>query len=359
MVMGKTGVVAITKHGIEIARKLKTRIPEFDIYVPDKFSDGKDDINWYSEGSSMVISKLFRSHEALVCIFSLGAVIRLITPHLKDKKTDPAVLVIDDKAQFVISTLSGHIGGANALARLIASSLNATPVITTAADVNETIAVDLLGREFGWEIEDDSTVTQVSAHMVNEDKIGIFQDVGERNWWPNDRHLPRNVFFVNNINELSSEDYKAALIITDSLLDNKYEILLKKSVVYRPKSLVVGIGLHWDTNKEIIINGIQSTLKKANLSFKCIRNIATIKKRTNKGLKEFSNEFNIPEEYFDNNQLLSVDVPNPSDTVKKFEGTASVSEASAILSAKSDRLIVQKQKFPPNLTVAVTRVEVN
>ena len=358
--MGNTAVIAITRHGIEIARKLKTRIPDFDVYVPHKFNDGKDDVNWYSDPSSVAISKLFQSHDGLVCIFSLGAVIRLITPHLRDKKTDPAVVVIDDKAQFVISTLSGHLGGANALARLMASILNATPVITTAADVNETIAVDLLGREFGWVIDDDSTVTKVSAHMVNEDKIGIYQTIGSRNWWPNDRPLPKNVYIANSIDELNSEEYKATLIITDKLFGSEYETLLQKSVVYRPKSLVVGIGLHWDISKDNIINGIQTTLKNADLSFKSIRNIATINREVIvKGLQEFSSEFNIPVEYFDKKQLSVVQVPNPSDTVKKFEGTASVSEASAMVSANNDALLIQKQKFPPSLTVAVTRAKEN
>lgn len=358
--MVKVAVIAITKHGVDIARKLKSRMPEFDLYVPEKFSDGKDDINWYSDTSGLTIGKLFKSYEGLVCIFSLGAVIRLITPHMKDKKTDPAVVVIDDKAQFVISTLSGHLGGANALARLIASVLNATPVITTAADVNETIAVDLLGREFGWEIDDDSTVTKVSAHMVNEDKIGVYQDAGEKNWWPNERPLPKNVQIVNSIDELINDDYKAALIITDKILDSKYDKLLQKSVVYRPKSLVVGIGLHWDTSKDVIMDGIQTTLKNANLSFKSIRNIATINRESIvKGLQEFSQENNIPVEYFDKSQLSTIEVPNPSDTVKKFEGTSSVSEASSMLSAKNNSLLVPKQKFPPNLTVAVTRVNPN
>jgi cobalt-precorrin 5A hydrolase len=356
----KAAVVAITKHGVEIARKLKVRMPEFDIYVPDKFSDGKDDVNWYKDPTAVAMGKLFKSYEGLVCIFSLGAVIRLITPHMKDKKTDPAVVVIDDKAQFVISALSGHLGGANALARLIASILNATSVITTAADVNETIAVDLLGREFGWVIDDDSTVTKVSAHMVNEEKVGVYQDAGEYNWWVNDRPLPANVHIVNTIDELISYEYKAALIITDKILDNKYQDLLQKSVIYRPKSLVVGIGLHWDTSKEEILNGIQITLKNVNLSFKCIRNIATINREAVvKGLQEFSKEFNMHVEYFDKSQLSEIEVPNPSDTVKKFEGTASVSEASAMLSAKSNTLLVPKQKFPPNLTVAVAKVNVD
>lgn len=358
--MGKIAVVAITKHGIEIARRLKARVHEWDIYVPDKFKDGKDDINWYSDPSPLAIGKLFKSYDGLVCIFSLGAVIRLVAPHMKDKKTDPAVVVIDDKAQFVISTLSGHLGGANALARLIASILNATPVITTAADVNETIAVDLLGREFGWIIDDERNVTKVSGCMVNEEKVGIYQDAGERNWWFNDRPLPANVQLFNNIDELASSDCKATLIITNRLLDQKYEQLLEKAVVYRPKSLVIGLGLHWDTSKDEIVQGIQTTLQEAGLSFKCVRNVATINREAMvKGLQEFSSEYKIPVEYFDKSQLSTIDVPNPSNTVMRFEGTPSVSEAAAMFSAKNNKLLVQKRKFPPNLTVAIAEVGVN
>lgn len=353
----KVAVVAITKHGLEVAKSLQDKMPELDLYAPKKFSDPSSNVNWFTDATSLMIGKLFKSYEGLICIFSLGAVIRLISPHMKDKKTDPAVLVIDDRAQYVISALSGHLGGANQLARTIASLLDATPVITTAADVNETIAVDLLGREFGWVIDDDSNVTKVSAHMVNEDKIGVYQDAGEKNWWSDDRPLPRNVTMVNTIDELKSDDYKAALIITDRVLEDEYQKLLEKSVVYRPKTLVIGIGLHWDTSKDEIRNGIQDTLHNAGLSFKSIRNISTINRKSIvKGLQQFSEESNIRIEYFDKNQLSTVEVPNPSDTVKKFEGTASVSEASSMLSAGSQSILVPKRKFPPNLTVAVARV---
>ena len=99
----------------------------------------------------------------MICIFSLGAVIRLISPHLINKKTDPAVIVIDDAATHVISALSGHIGGANELSNELAGILGAIPVITTAADVNHTITVDLVGRDLGWVIDDDAHVTSVSA----------------------------------------------------------------------------------------------------------------------------------------------------------------------------------------------------
>ena len=151
-----------------MAKELKEKFPSWQVFVPDKFSDQNNKINWYTDSTTTKIMEFFKSNDALICLFSLGAVVRLISPHLKDKKTDPAVIVIDDKAQFVISTLSGHLGGANQLTNDIADQLGATPVITTAADVNKTIAVDLVGKDLGWKIDDDSNVTRISAFMVNE-----------------------------------------------------------------------------------------------------------------------------------------------------------------------------------------------
>ena len=348
----KVAIVAITRHGIAIARRIKQNMPEAEIYVPQKHSDGGIDINWFSEQSTQLVGTLFKTHDALLCIFSLGAVIRMVAPHLIDKKSDPAVIVIDDMANHVISALSGHLGGANALARLVASFLGAQPVITTAADVNETIAVDLLGREFGWTIENFENVTKVSAYMVNEEKIAIYQDAGEKNWW--NAPFPKNITFVESIDQISLPQFKAGLVISDQVISDP--TIVRKSVIYRPKSLVVGIGLHWDTSKETIEFGINTVLKEKGLSFQSIRNIASIKHKANaKGLEEFSTQYGISVEIYDNDTLASLNVPNPSAAVQKFEGTSSVSEAASLVSSKG-QLIVPKQKFPPNLTVAISRV---
>ncbi|MFB3048432.1 MAG: cobalt-precorrin 5A hydrolase, partial [Nitrosopumilaceae archaeon] len=243
--MERVSVLAITKNGIKIGLTLKELFPSWQIYSPIKFSDENSKINWYSEASGDKIAELFKTNDALICLFSLGAVIRLISPYMKDKKTDPAVIVIDDKTTFVISVLSGHLGGANKLSEEIAEKLNATPVITTAADVNKTIAVDLLGRELGWKIDDDSNVTKISAFMVNEEKIGIYQDVGSKDWWS--KTLPKNVTIYSTIDELKNSQSKGFLIISDKKIDEEIQ---KNAVVYRPPSLVVGVGLHWDTSKE-------------------------------------------------------------------------------------------------------------
>jgi cobalt-precorrin 5A hydrolase len=350
--MPKTAIVAITKHGIEIARRIKQKMPEVEIYVPAKHSDGGTDVNWFSEQSTQLVGNLFKTYDALICIFSLGAVIRMVAPHLVDKKSDPAVIVIDDRVNHVISTLSGHLGGANALARLVASFLGSQPVITTAADVNETIAVDLVGREFGWAIESFENVTKTSALMVNEEKIAVYQDAGERNWWH--APLPKNTVIVESIEQIKSPEFKAGLVISDRMISDPE--IKSKSVIYRPKSLVVGIGLHWDTGKDVIESGIKTVFDEKGLSFKSIRNISSINREAKvKGLEEFSKQYNIPVEIYDKDQLATVSVPNPSAKVQKFEGTPSVSEASSLLSSKGE-LIVPKQKFPPNLTVAVSRI---
>lgn len=349
----KIAVVAITKHGIVIARKIKDNLRQAEIYAPIKHNDSGPDINWFDKQTTEMVANLFKTYDALICIFSLGAVIRIIAPILVDKKSDPAVLVIDDKANFIISALSGHLGGANALTRSIALYLNSKPVITTAADVNETIPVDLVGRDFGWKIENYQNVTKVSAFMVNEEKIGLYQNAGEKNWW-HATSFPQNVTVTEGLYELKEPHFKGALIISDKIIDDP--VILEKSVIYRPRSLVVGIGLHRDTTRDIIEAGVLNVLKDKGLSFKSIRNISSISKEGQiKGLQEFSEKYGIPLEIYDKGKLGQVSVPNPSKTVEKFEGTPSVSEASSILSSKGE-LIVPKQKFPPNLTVAVSRV---
>jgi len=352
---GNTVVIAITKHGIDIAIRIMERMPEVQVYAPIKYANSSiHNINWFKEQTSQLVADLFERSDALICIFSLGAVVRLIAPLVVHKKADPAVIVIDDKAHFVISALSGHLGGANSLARLVSSFFDGCqPVITTAADVNETIAVDLLGREFSWTIDNFENVTKVCAFMVNEEKIGVYQETGEKDWWQN-RPLPSNVTIVRNLDDLKSSHFKGGLIISDKLIDDP--LVLEKSVIYRPKSLVIGLWVHRDTSIDVIEDGVKNTLIKQGLSFSSIRNIESINREAGvKGLQDFSSRFTIPIEVYDRDEVGNVPVPNPSETVQMFEATPSVSEAASILSAKGD-LVVPKQQFPPDLTVAVARV---
>lgn len=352
--MEKVAIIAITKNGIEIGLSLKNKFSTWKIYAPSKFSNNNSQIEWFDDSTTVKVGELFKTNEALVCIFSLGAVIRLIAPHMKDKKTDPAVVVIDDTGKFAISTLSGHLGGANQLTEDIAKVLNASAVITTAADVNKTIAVDLVGKEFGWKIDDDSTVTKVSAFMVNAEKIGVFQDAGEKDWWAPKKELPKNVTTYNSFEEMKNSSCKGYLIISDRIIDDNQ--ILKNAVVYRPKTLVVGVGLHWDTTSNTIREGLEHCAKNFKISLKSIARFVSIKKESQvEGLQDLAKEMNVPVDYYEKEELAQITIPNPSETVQAFEGTPSVSEAAALRSS-GGKLIVEKQKFPPNLTIAIARI---
>ena len=200
-------------------------------------------------------------------------------------------------------------------------------------------------------------VTKVSAHMVNKEKIGVFQTAGEKNWWK--KELPENVTVYDNFQDFVDSHSKGFLIISDNSLSFKTfnAMILENAVVYRPQTLVVGVGLHWDTSKETIKNGLESCLQEFLLSGKSIARFVSIKKEKDvEGLIELGKEMDIPIEYIDREELATITTPNPSKTVQAFEGTSSVSEAAALKSS-GGKLIVEKQKFPPNLTIAIARIQ--
>ncbi len=367
--MQSVAILAITKHGISTGLRLLEANPEWSLYAPEKFAGAhtdKEGVRWYADATSAKIAELFAKYEGLVCIFSLGATIRLVAPHMKSKKTDPAVVVVDESSSFAISVLSGHIGGANELTESIAGRLGAQAVITTAADVKRTIAVDMIGRDRGWVIEDDSAVTAASAHMVNEERVGIYQDAGDADWH-GDKPLPANVTAYDTLEDLRGSDSRAHLIISDRVdAAMASDAAAMAVVVYRPPSLTVGVGLHYDTTSDTILGGIKKTFEKYNLATKSISRIASIRKPADvPGLQEAADVMGVPLVLYDRDELSEIDVPNPSGVVQRFEGTPSVSEAACIRAAgdgdndsdgdSSPQLVVEKQKFPPDLTIAVAR----
>lgn len=340
-------VLAITKNGLAVGRRIKNINPGWSLHAPRKLDDGGG-AEWFDAPASEKVGELFKSRAALVCIFSLGAVIRLVAPHLAGKKTDPAVLVIDDAAGFVISALSGHLGGANALASELARELGARAVITTAADVNKTIAVDLVGRELGWAVEEDSQVTAVSACMVNGQSVGVFQDSGSLSWRPDP--MPANVTVYPTHEELDSAGPEARMVISDRVREAG-----PRQVTYRPPSLVAGVGVHADTPAGKIVACIGEACASAGLSPRSVGTLASVRKpREVPGLAEAARKMGASVRYVEREQLAGVRVPNPSEVVERLEGTPSVSEAAA-LTASGGELVAQKAKFPPDLTVAIAR----
>ncbi|MDJ0892848.1 MAG: cobalamin biosynthesis central domain-containing protein [Gammaproteobacteria bacterium] len=233
-------LVAITKHGAHHVRELALRLPRASVVVADKFGrlmDGlANEVEAYHGALSAQIAPLFSRYDQIVFFVSLGAVVRLIAPHLRSKQKDPGVLVVDDDARFVIPVLSGHGGGANAYAGHLARLLGATAVITTASDVGKTLSVDILGRELGWRVEAPKTnVTRVSAHVVNGEPIALVQEAGAKNWWTRTAPLPRNIHQFTHFEDVDLDRYTAVLWVTQREIPFAvWQQLQERLVVYRP-----------------------------------------------------------------------------------------------------------------------------
>ncbi|WP_127529383.1 cobalt-precorrin 5A hydrolase [Paenibacillus kobensis] len=352
--------VAITKHGVEKARGLAARFPGTDLYYMSKFARGDEADKGYQlfEGSvKLILPDLFKKYNGLIIIISLGAVVRMIAPILEDKKKDPAVVVIDDRGEHVISVLSGHLGGANELTREVAAVLGARPVITTASDVQQTIPVDLFGRSLGWVIESFEHATPVSASVVNEERIAVVQETGEPNWWTYEKPLPDHIRVYSNAKEAIAAKFDAALVITDRLLTSEEEAdLLRNGVLYRPKSLVLGIGCNRGTAADEIESVITDTLADMRLSVKSVRNMATIDlKKDEQGLLDVCHQYGWRLETYTPGQLNEVALANPSETVFKYTGAYGVSEPAALLSSGASGWLLEKKKSG-NVTISVARV---
>ncbi|AJY76925.1 cobalt-precorrin 5A hydrolase [Paenibacillus beijingensis] len=352
--------VAITKHGVEMARGLVTRFPGTDLYYMSKFARGDEEERGYHlfEGSvKLILPDLFKQYNGLIIIISLGAVVRMIAPILEDKKKDPAVVVVDDRGEHAISVLSGHLGGANELTRQVAAVLGARPVITTASDVQQTIPVDLFGRSFGWVIESFDKATPVSASVVNEERVAVVQETGESNWWTYEKPLPDHIRVYTSAGEAMAASFDAALVVTDRLLTAEEEAsLLRNGVLYRPKSLVLGIGCNRGTAAEEIERVILDTLHELKLSPKSVRNAATIDlKKDEQGLLDVCAKYNWRLETFSPEQLNAVPLANPSETVFKYTGAYGVSEPAARLSSGADGWLLEKRKSG-NVTISIARI---
>lgn len=354
----KIAIISITKHGSALARNLHREFPGSRLFISSKFrkEDDGQTVDYFDVPIAQLSETLFHQYDAIIYFVSLGAVVRTIARLLKDKKTDPAILSIDDKGKFVISVLSGHLGGANKLTQRIAELMWAVPVITTASDVGKTIPADILGREMGWVLENFDNVTHVSASIVNDEPVGVYQEAGERNWWRHETPLPANISPVSNLNELADPKYKAGLIISDRSLEAFPEVLLKKVTIYRPKSLVMGIGCDRGVDLDEVETLIQNTFKENHLSIKSVARIATIDiKGDEKALLELSDKFNIPLETFSKDELNSVaEKVNPSEMAMKYTGAVGVCEPAALLASGAAELLITKVKSK-RVTLAVAR----
>ncbi|MCS7463719.1 cobalamin biosynthesis protein [Paenibacillus doosanensis] len=353
---GDYAIVAITKHGVEMARKLHGSFSHADLYYMSKFERGDEEargIQLFEGSVRLLFPALFPAYKGLIIIISLGAVIRMIAPLLQDKKKDPGIVVTDDKGENVISVLSGHLGGANELTREVAAAMGARPIITTASDVQGTIAVDLFGRRFGWEWESADKLTPVSASVVNEERVAVVQESGESGWWLYDTPLPPNIRTYVAVREALAAGPQAALVVTHRLLEPEEQAILDNGVLYRPKVITLGIGCNRGTSAEEIEAVITETLAELKFSVRSVKAVCTIDlKKDEEGLLAVVQKHGWAFVTYTPEQLNSVAIEDPSDTVYKFTGAYGVSEPAAKLHTGAEKLALVKKKSG-NVTISV------
>ncbi len=319
------------------------------LWVPESLN--LEQVQVYRGSLKAHVASLWHNHRAFIFCLATGAVVRLIAPLLQDKSHDPAVVVIDEKGQFVISLCSGHQGKADQLARIIALQLGATPVLTGASVGLGLPGVDVLGVPFGWQ-RGEGDWTGVSAAVARGESVQVIQEAGSTLW---QNHLPQGHPFQFGFPEYIADE--AEIVQSNQQPNNpKSEIHNPKSIKARiwissaqrrfspesdlpkvhwhPRVLWLGIGCERGTSRDLIETAIGQVCQSNHLAEGAIAGIATIDIKADEvGLVELCRDRNWPLRTFPADVLRAVNVPNPSVVVAAEVGTPSVAEAAALVAA--------------------------
>lgn len=341
----KTAIIVISEASISMAKTLKQELPESEIFSTIANADCR-----HIPALQEAVPQLFRDSDALIFIGAMGICVRAIAPCIEDKKTDPAVLCVDSTGRYVISVLSGHVGGANGLTQYVAGILGAEPVITTRSDRTGLWALDTLGKKYDWQPipGENCDMNHLISLFVDCAPTALLLDIRDEGTAQLEHTLPSHVDVFYNFKDIDTGKYRLLLLVTPYL----YETSGMQALYYVPKVLHMGMGLARNAGpKNAVITRLMNTLLEANIIPAAIRTISSIEeKKHEEVLKLLADAYEL--HLYTASQLSQVDVPTPSEVVDKYMGTPSVSEASALLTAGGGLLILPKQKCE-NFTVAI------
>jgi cobalt-precorrin 5A hydrolase len=342
----KTAIITLTKGSVELGLGLHERLMDSELFVPEKHRNMADGKGFTFIEIKDVAEKVFSEYDGLVFIMATGIVVRVIAPFIKGKDVDPAVVVMDEAGRFAISLLSGHLGGANELAREVAGLTGATPVITTATDVCNKLCAEDIARELDCKIENVAGIKKVNSAFLHDEKVAINLPAREREAIAG----CGNFIFFDTLQGLLASECTARIAVTNRLTPD----ILEDCLVFRPMNLVVGIGCNRNTSAEEIEDVAFKVLKDAGLSQMSIRNLATIDvKRDEDGILKFAENYGLTIDFFDKEELEKAKLETPPSLhVIDAVGVGGVCEPAAMLSARASKLIVKKVKSG-NVTVAV------
>lgn len=316
-------IIYLNETGRSLAIKIQTELRDFRLTPLKDFNE-----------------ELFTNSSAIIFIGALGVCVRMIAPLIKDKHTDPAVVCVDSVGRNVISVLSGHIGGANAICTEVAHVIGANPVITTQSDNTGYWALDTLAQPYGWICDaGHEEMNRAIATLVNGESVALILDVRDNGTNMMESTLPSNVKVIKDISEAA--DCKLVIAVSPYIYHSDCPILN-----FRPRVLDLGVGCRHDCNPAGVTDYIDKYLVDKGISPLSIKSVSTIDiKKDEAVIAELAQWKNV--EYcniYTSDQLKNIEVPNPSEKVREVTGVAGVAESCAIKAADGGKLILEKQK---------------
>ena len=336
----RTAIYCVSKTGYKTCLKVKENVyNNLHIYVSGRVAnllnlenENIENLFIINERVPILLEKTFNKYDLHIFVAATGAVVRIIEGKFKSKDTDPAVITIDDHANFVISLLSGHLGGANEECKKIASGIGAIPVITTASDVGGKIAVDTLSQKIKAKLNDLDGAKRVTSLIVNGENVSL--------------HLPKNI--VNH-----DENSAGAIIVS-----NRKNIEISKII---PQNIFIGIGCKRGVSKEHIIEKLKYAMDKQNLELSAIKMAASAWVKSDEtGLLEAMKELDIPIKFFEKEEILKLEdlIEEKSEYVKKTIGVYGVSEPCAFLASSGKGAFLAKKIKLDGMTLSIFEEEI-
>jgi cobalt-precorrin 5A hydrolase len=324
----KLAVWVLTLHGMALANRVKQALPHSELFASQKLVPGVPYIGFSSLAKALV--PVWDNYDAHYFIMATGIAVRTIAPLIQDKTKDPAVVCGDEAGRFVISLVSGHIGGANELADKLSVILGATPVVTTATDVNQVPAIDVIARDQGLYIENKKAIKHVSMAFIKGEPLPV--------------HDPFHLVSPFLPPRLVADSSLFAAERSGIWVDYTVRDLPEKVLVLRPKMLVAGMGCRRGVTRQELEDHLHQVFQTRRISVNSLSKIVSVDLKANEsGLLELAEKLNLPIEFYTRDELDQVkSVPNPSFLVNKHIGVKSVCEAAAMLATGSADLLIPK-----------------
>ena len=336
--MRKTAAISLTERGRALSAFIKQTIECYDVtrFCFHRHTDA-DAVPF--DDMALLTGELFKDYDALVFVCAAGIAFRMCAPYLVSKQTDPAVIVIGEQGTHVIPVLSGHIGGANAFAELIAEKIGAEAVITTATDTGGRFSPDSFAVANDLLITDFNAAKKIAAAVLEGKKIGFKCD------YPFDL-LPDDL--------VASDDTEYGIIVGDFSVPSPYSTTL----YLPPKNIVVGIGCKKGTPAESISESVRKAFSENGISSERICKAASIDlKAYEAGLLEYCHKTGISLVTYSSEELMKAEgYFTKSEFVRSITGVDNVCERSAVLFS-GGKLVIRKTALG-GVTVAAAEMPV-